>query len=310
MNRILYFTFIIFTFSSTLKSQTPTDGFYMEKGEICTALSYSNSSWNQYWEGTLKRDNPNIGTFQTTSVNAMFNLGILNRVNLIVSQPWVTTSSTQGFGKGQSGLQDFGAWLKVRALDMNIGSSGLLGYLVGGVTTPASNYYPDFLPFSIGLGSTVLSSRGILHFETLDGWFIGAQGGYQHRSNITLDRDFYYIDRGFYTNEVYMYDVADYSANVGYRNDNWRITLNASQMTTLGGADMRRNEMPFPSYKMNMTQIGFNAQYRLPSVKGLGLLLNAGHVVSGRNVGQGTSIELGALYQGFLWNRPSKRSAL
>jgi hypothetical protein len=35
----------------------------MNNGEFCFAAAYSNESWDQYREGTLLRENGNIGTF-------------------------------------------------------------------------------------------------------------------------------------------------------------------------------------------------------------------------------------------------------
>jgi hypothetical protein len=64
-NRWLLFIAIIssFSFAHSLQAQTPTDGIMMNNGEFCFAASYGSESWDHYWEGTLSRENGNIGTF-------------------------------------------------------------------------------------------------------------------------------------------------------------------------------------------------------------------------------------------------------
>ena len=49
---------------------------------LCTGFLYTHDSWDQYWEGTLKRGNGNIGTVTTQSVAWMGNYGITDRLNV------------------------------------------------------------------------------------------------------------------------------------------------------------------------------------------------------------------------------------
>jgi hypothetical protein len=67
-------------------------------------------------------------------------------------------------------------------------------------------------------------------------------------------------------------------------------------MTTLGGFDIRKNDMPFPSNKMNQTQVGANFKYTMKSIRGLELTGGVRYVVAGRNVGQATTINGGVFY--------------
>ena len=41
--------------------QTIDDGVMMAKRDLCTGFVYQHDGWDQYWEGTLKRGNGNIG---------------------------------------------------------------------------------------------------------------------------------------------------------------------------------------------------------------------------------------------------------
>ena len=65
---------------------------------------------------------------------------------------------------------------------------------------------------------------------------------------------------------------------------------------TLGGGDIRRQDMPFVSNRMNFTMAHAELMYFLPRVSGLRLDLGAAHTLSGRNVGQSTTIMTGLTY--------------
>ncbi len=62
--------------TTVTKAQTVDDGIMMNKKQWCNGLTYMHSSWNEYWEGTLKRDNLNLGTVTTQSMMLMSNYGI------------------------------------------------------------------------------------------------------------------------------------------------------------------------------------------------------------------------------------------
>ena len=68
--------------SSSLYAQMPHDVIYMPKKTACLAVTYSNSSWKEYWENTLKRENLNMGVMSTQSVMPMVAYGISDKLNL------------------------------------------------------------------------------------------------------------------------------------------------------------------------------------------------------------------------------------
>lgn len=61
-------------------AQTDIDAIMMEKNAFCVGPMYSYSSWKNYWEGTLKRDNLNNGTI-STQMNKFFTDNRLRRCN-------------------------------------------------------------------------------------------------------------------------------------------------------------------------------------------------------------------------------------
>src|SRR4051812_36028548 len=110
-------TYLLLAFLLTpfvVRAQMPHDAIYMNKNQVCVAGMYTYSSWNQYWENSLKRENLNIGTQTTQSFMLMPVIGISKRVNFILSLPYVWTSTSAGNLMGQHGVQDLSAWLKVK----------------------------------------------------------------------------------------------------------------------------------------------------------------------------------------------------
>ena len=289
---------LLVAMASPLRAQTVEDGLFMPKKGLCTGFSYTHDSWDTYWEGTLKRTNGNIGMITTETVGWMGTYGITDRLNAIAMLPYVWTSASQGVLHSQNGFQDLGVALKFRLLETPFTSAGSLrAIVVASVGTPASDYTPDFLPLSIGLGSSRFSTRGTLHFHTESGVFVTATGAYTWRGNVTLDRPAYYTDGELHmSDEVQMPDVFDYSVSTGYIKGPLQVPISFSQQITLGGGDIRRQDMPFVSNRMNLSRLDGVVQYALPWVKGLQVRLAAAYIVSGRNVGQGTTVSAGFLY--------------
>jgi hypothetical protein len=128
-------------------------------------------------------------------------------------------------------------------------------------------------------------------------WFVNVSGGYAFRSNTKLDRSSYYDGETFYnSSEVDMPNVFDLFASAGYQKDALQVELNYVQQNTLGGADIRRQDMPFVSNKMNTQRLGLLAMYYLPKPKNLAVRGSVHYTVAGRNAGQSTTYLAGILY--------------
>ena len=116
---------------------------------------------------------------------------------------------------------------------------------------------------------------------------------------MTLDRVSYYTNNQLYlTNEVQMPDVAESALTLGYQGHGIFAPLTHVQQRTLGGGDIRRQDMPFVSNRMNFTRIDAHVRYAVPRSRGVLLMLGASQVLAGRNVGQATSVTAGLLLAG------------
>lgn len=298
MKHILLYTGSLFAFllliTHTVSAQTPTDGLMMARGTYCTALTYSKSSWKEYWEGTKLRSNSNLGTVSTQNVMIMGALGISDRLNVIVGLPYIQTKTSASYLTGQKGFQDFSAWLKYRIVEQNISFGTFRAFVTGGVSVPTNNYIADYLPLSLGLHSKTASARLIVDFRSKPGFYITAEAGYTRRSNIHIDRDSYLYDHQLYnTNEVKVPNMADGNVRIGFRNSLFQTDVYLERMAALSGDDIRYNDMPFPTNAMKSTSIGW---YGRVNIKQFGIIGGLSKVLDGRNVGKGSGFSIGVLY--------------
>ncbi|HEY3387667.1 MAG TPA: transporter [Saprospiraceae bacterium] len=290
---------------SFLQGQTPVDGIMMDNGQICFAALYTHDTWDEYWEGTLKRSNGNVGTLTRQTFIPMVALGIGDRLNVIAALPYVMTEASGGQMRGSEGFQDVGIWLKGVAYE-NVGSVATFSTLVSlGASLPSSDYLADYSPFSLGLGCPDFSIRGILNYQANKGLFLRGQAGYLIRGNAKIERDYYYTTHGVYSDEVDMPNAVSWGATVGswLLKNSLKIDATYDGLNTLGGHDIRRQDVGFPSNKMLFTRIGANAQFFIPFIPGLGIVGQWSQVLTGRNVGQSTAITAGLTYQFGLWNK-------
>lgn len=278
-----------------LQAQTDVDAIMMNKHQFCNGFLYGYSSWDQYWEGTLKRSNENIGTVSTQSVMYMATYGITDKLNVIAGAPYVWTKASAGTLHGMKGVQDLSLFVKWKPVSKSFGKNKISLFAIGGFSTPLSNYVIDFLPLSIGLGSTNFTARGMIDFQHKKLNITGS-ASYIRRSNVQLDRDTYYDTEQHFTNEVKMPDAAFYQLRTGYRGKYLLAEALLSNWTTLGGFDITRNNMPFPSNRMNATTVGVNIKYTLKNLTNLSLLFGGQHTLAGRNMGMSNSVSAGAFY--------------
>ena len=279
--------------TSSVFAQMPHDAIYMPKKTACLAVSYGNSSWKEYWENTLKRENLNMGTHTTQSIMAMAAVGITDKLNVIVGLPYVSTKTSAGNLMGQKGVQDLSAWLKYRLVE----KAGLSVNGVIGASIPLGNYVPDFLPMSIGLQAKTATGRLIANYTHKSGIYLAGHASYILRSNIKVDRDAYQADNKVYnSNIVAVPNATDAAARLGYTKNGSRIQAEffVEKFTCVGGDNIRRNDMPFPTNNMQMTNVGFYGKFQ---PKNIGFNVRIAQTLQGLNVGQSLSYSVGLLYQ-------------
>ncbi len=276
-------------------AQTDIDGLMMEKNWFCVGPTGSYISWKNYWEGTHKRDNANLGTVSTSAAMIMGNYGITNKLNVLFGLPYIKTKTSAGTMKGQQGWQDLSLFVKWVAKEKKVGKGILKGIVIAGYSTPVSDYNEDLLPLSIGLQSKTAMLRLMADYQK-NHWFATVSGTYNFRGNVMLDKDTYYTTELHYSSEVKMPDATYFNFRTGYRSDVWIVEAIADKFTTLGGFDITKNNMPFVSNKMNATRLGMHVKYETNFVEGLSIVADANTTIAGRNVGQSTGFGGGIFY--------------
>lgn len=285
--------------SQDVSAQTVTDEFMLTKRQVQTSLSYSHDSWDEYWEGALKRSNGNIGTLTTTTATWGIGYGLHDRFNVLASVPYVWTHASQGVLHDMEDFQDLTLAAKISLLDTafeNMGAMRIMAVLCG--STPLSNYTPDFMPLSVGTASDRIATRLTLTYRSQPGWFINASASYTWRGKVSLDRPYYFTDDRLYmTHEVEMPDVVDYYVGAGYA---WRSVMGSlviSEQRTQGGGDIRRQDAPFVSNRVNFSRVGAMLAYAIPHLRGLELRLTYSQITDGRNVGQSSAWATDLMYR-------------
>jgi hypothetical protein len=225
----------------------------------------------------------------------MTNYGITNHLNIMASLPYVWSQASAGTLHGMKGFQDLSLYLKWNPLTVNAwkGQFSLFGIL--GFSTPTNNYLVDYLPLSIGLGTTNIYYRLMAYYKR-GIFFARASGTYIWRSNVKIDQTSYYTTELQNTDIVQMPDQLTFDGSLGVYTKYLIAEAMVDNMTTLGGFDIRKNDMPFPSNRMNSTSIGVHAKYTLPFEIHFSIVLGGDQVLTGRNVGQATDFNLGCYY--------------
>jgi Putative MetA-pathway of phenol degradation len=289
-----YFTLLIgLSLASMLSAQSPTDGLMMPGGDLCNLLQYTHNSFHHYWEGELKRDNPNIGTISNQNVMLMCNYGITSKLNAMVALPYIRTGS-DSYLTDQKGIQDLSLWLKWQPWQYRLGKGEFKVQTTGGVSTPLTNYVADFLPLSIGMQSRAASLRAILNYTMDMGLYITTQGGHTWRSDVTLDRNSFMLgNEVIYSDQAPVPNVFDYTVRLGMIRQKWQAELWLDSFTGLSGDNIRYNEMPQLTNKMRAISAGIMGKYYFGP---LAIQASAAKVLSGRNVGESTMVSGGIFY--------------
>ena len=265
------------------------------KNFFCAAGIYTHNSWDQYWEGTFKRENLNLGKYTSNVYAFGGNYGLSNRVNLLFMVPYVKSNVSAGTLRSQDGVQDISLAVKWMAVKQEVGTGLLSLHAILSGSIPVGNYQADYLPLSIGMQSKSISMRGLVNYQ-VGRFFVAGAGQYVRKDNVTIDRDNYYTTTMHYTNQVAMPNATNFLISTGYRSLKFNAEAVLTKVNTIGGFDITKNNMPFLSNNMDATLAGGVFKYMFQSIAGLELTAGGNYVLKGRNVGQNLSAFGGVYY--------------
>jgi hypothetical protein len=301
MRKILL-AFVCSACSFVLVAQTPTDAVMMKQRESCFAIVYDRGSWDHYWEGSTLRINQNVGTLVRRTVTPMITIGLHNKLNLIISAPHVKTESKEpngGYQNGAKGFQDLGLALKGELFKKKIWKGNFSALTNIGFSTPLTNYLSDYMPYSLGFGATEWSLRGIVQYKMEMGVYVQASAAHLWRGQTEIERDYYYNNGSYYTNLMDVPNAWNFNAAAGIWLLKNALKIEASyfSLKSTSGDDIRKYNAGQPTNKVEIGQVGFNSQYYIKQVKGLGVMAYYSKIISGRNMGEFSNFGLGLTYQ-------------
>lgn len=291
-----------------LRAQTMDDGIMLSRLKYCTGVFYTYETWDHYWEGANFRSNANIGAITTRTVSYVGNYGLTDHINLLVNVPYIWTSASRGVLHGQRGWQDATFAAKAKLLSVPIAKVGALRAIaVVSGSIPMSGYTPDDLPLSIGSQDKQLAGRGTLNYLGKNGLYLNGSTIYTLRGNVTLARPEYFTNGQLYlSDQVAVPNSFEYAVGGGYRKNDTTLVATFSQHETRGGGDIRPQDAPFVSNRMNYQRIGGTVTIPLPRVHDLQYWIIYNYTLNGRNVGQANSATVGMLYTFNFERRGSK----
>ncbi|HZX57619.1 MAG TPA: hypothetical protein VFE54_02795, partial [Mucilaginibacter sp.] len=173
--------FACLSWVQSASAQMENDGIMIPKNYLCPGVMYSTSNWTNYWEGTFKRNNGNIGSVNSSMYSIMATYGIANNLIATISLPYVTTHASAGTLDGQKGLQDLSLNIKWKGLKYTSGKGTLALFASVTGSIPGSNYEADFLPLALGSHSKNFTGRAIIDY-TYGKLFVTGSGAYMTRS--------------------------------------------------------------------------------------------------------------------------------
>lgn len=291
----------MFLCGAKLSAQTPSDAIMMNPEQACVLLEYNYGSFDQYWEGSLLRENQTIATVKRNTVLPMLVVGIFDKLNFFIGVPFVKTESSDPNGgkfAGASGFQDLSVALKYRFLN-NVNEKGTFSaFATVGFSTPVSNYLPDYMPYSLGLGAPELSYRGIAQYKWKSGLYLRGAAAYLWRGYAKAEREYYYNDGSYYTTWMDVPNAVTFEGVVGLRvlKNSLQLELNYLGSKSTSGDDIRLYNAAQPTNNIDMDRVGMLAHYYFPTIKGLGIVAYHNRVVNGRNTAKISTTGVGLTY--------------
>ncbi|WP_367389251.1 transporter [Lewinella sp. LCG006] len=285
-----------------LSAQTPSDALMMESKQACVLLEYNYGSFDQYWEGGLLRENQTIATVKRNTVMPMIAVGIWDKLNFYLGVPYIKTESSDPNGgkfAGASGLQDLSAAIKYQVLNIEGGKGTFSAFATIGFSTPVSNYLPDYMPYSLGLGAPELSYRAITQYQWNNDLYIRGGLAYLWRGYAEAEREYYYNNGSYYTPWMDVPNALTIDATLGFwmLSNSLQMELSYFGSKSTSGDDIRSYNAPQPTNNIDMDRLGIFAHYYFPNLEGLGIVAYHNRVVNGRNAAKISTTGIGVTYQ-------------
>jgi len=248
-------------------------GFLRGEGRLDAVLSYTLDTYDRFWVGTTKVDDPSVGRIRRAAYNVYAAYGVASCLDVGANLSYVSASST-GIFEREDDLQDLELKLKWKGLATRLGPGEASVLLSPGVKFPVSNY-EDNAPTAIGDGQTDYRGRAILHYQLDQGAFLSLETGYDRRAGVPKDETPWNLTVG--------------GTFFGF------LTLSPfySIVRSYGGPDIGDPGFSFPAVQEEYERAGVSTYVRLGSNLGLVGLWRT--TLDGRNTGDADAFAFGTV---------------
>ncbi len=253
--------------SSFSLAQGKLDGFYRGKQNGTVVLGLGFEEGKKYLAGDITGK---LDITRSVFYSSLFGAyGITDDLDVNVTIPYIVSDDNADF-------QDIAIYLKYRIASVDTENSSFQFSVAGGFSTNLTDYDLGGLN-DIGQQATVIDTRGIVHFQTNEGWFATLQSGYSFRSDPTPSS----IPATF---------------KAGRALAKWYYDVYFDYQHAFGGIDYRSTPPPqdFREFGVDFQKVGGTVYRSLGS--SFGLYASLSYVYDGRNIFKGPGYGVGLVY--------------
>lgn len=261
-------------FAGDARAQGET-GFLRGPGKTDIALSYVSETYDEFWVGSMRVEDPGVGEVTRESLSLWAAHGLAEDLDVVITASFVEAENdgTMPFDDERD-LQDGSLGLKWRFHQSRLGPGAFSVLAAPSVKVPLSRY-EDNAVTAIGDGQVDYRLRGILHYQLDCGVFASAEVGYDFRTEGTPDEVPIHLTAG-----VTLFDVLTVSPFY-------------SVIDSRGNDDIM--QVPFPEVAEDITRWGIGAYGRLTD--SIGVTAGWKETIDGENTGDLTGWWLGLVYR-------------
>ena len=263
---LLTFSVLLFS-SSLLYSQGRVDGFYKGKGALEIGIGGGVEVHKKYFAGTNR-----VGISRTIfNANLFGAYGITKGFDVYFGLPYVAINKVKS-------IQDGSIYLKKLLLNVGLDKSDLQVSFAFGYSSNLAEYVSEGLS-AIGQKAKVLDFRPVIHLNMESNWFVTLQGAYLYKFDPVPPAVTAALKLGKATAKYYF--------------DFWYDFQNTS-----GGLDYQGTPTPDTFRKLGVSYHKVGGTFYQPLGNKFGYYVGASTVITGRNIGQGTSLNIGFIIKG------------
>lgn len=250
------------------------NGFLRERGEGDVALSYIGESYDHFWVGESKVDEPALGEVSTQTFSVWTAYGMLPRLAVFANLPHVDVHGDGAADFSDSGFQDVSVVAAYEAAAWDWAPGGTRSELVvgGGIRTPLSDYEAN-APVSLGDGTTDVLLR-VVHLLSRGSFYWSQQLGYDARGGEAPDGWPLFTE-------------------LGWNRGRATLSLYYSSLIVSGGTDIGEPGFTFPGNREEFQRVGGKAYFQANDR--YGVTVGGFATVDGRNTGDSSGVWAGVV---------------